>query len=51
MAYFQQRLGNWREIVKRKGHDRITRTFDAKVGAGVDARSIENEMERGVLSR
>ena len=49
MAYFQQRSGNWRAIVKRNGHERITRTFDTKGEAEVWARSIENEMDRGVF--
>jgi hypothetical protein len=49
MAYFQQRSGNWRAIVKRNGHERITRTFDTKGEAEVWARAIENEMDRGVF--
>ncbi|MHB8543868.1 MAG: site-specific integrase [Leptospirales bacterium] len=49
MAYFQQRSGNWRAIVKRNGHERITRTFDTKGEAEVWARSIECEMDRGIF--
>ena len=30
MAYFQKRSGSGQVIVKRKGFDRITRTFDTK---------------------
>jgi len=49
MAYFQQRSGNWRAIIKRNGYERITRTFDTKGEAEVWARAIENEMDRGVF--
>ncbi len=52
MAYFQKRSGSWRAIVKRKGFDRITQTFDTKAAAEAWARQIEAEMDRGVfLSR
>jgi integrase len=47
MAYFQKRSGSWRAIVKRKGFDRITRTFDTKATAESWARQIEAEMDRG----
>ncbi|EAY56621.1 MAG: putative phage integrase [Leptospirillum rubarum] len=49
MAYFQKRSGSWRAIVKRKGFDRITRTFDTKASAEAWARQIEAEMDRGVF--
>jgi len=49
MASFQKRSGAWRATVKRKGFDRITGTFDTKGEAEVWARSIENEMDRGVF--
>ena len=49
MAYFQKRSGAWRSIVKRKGFDRITRTFDMKTAAEAWARQIEAEMDRGVF--
>ena len=48
MAYFQKRSGSWRAIVKRKGFDRITQTFDTKATAEAWARQIEAEMDRGV---
>lgn len=47
MAYFQKRRGSWRTSVKRKGFDRITRTFDTKVAAEAWARQVEGEMDRG----
>jgi integrase len=47
MAYFQKRSGSWRAIVKRKGFDRITRTFDTKAAAEAWARQIEGEIDRG----
>lgn len=49
MAYFQKRSGSWRAIVKKKGYDRITRTFDTKTEAEFWARQIEAEMDRGVF--
>ena len=49
MAYFQKRSGSWRAIVKRKGFDRITRTFDTKSAAEAWARQIEGEMDRGIF--
>jgi hypothetical protein len=49
MASFQKRSGSWRAIVKRKGFDRITRTFDTKASAEAWARQIEAEMDRGVF--
>ena len=48
MAYFQKRSGSWRAIVKRKGFERVTRTFDTKAAAETWARQIEAEMDRGV---
>jgi len=48
MAYFQKRSGSWRAIVKRKGHERITRTFDTKAAAEAWGRQVEAEMDRGV---
>ncbi|MHB1285889.1 MAG: tyrosine-type recombinase/integrase [Leptospirales bacterium] len=47
MAYFQKRSGSWRTIVKRKGFERITRTFDTKAAAEAWARQVEGEMDRG----
>ena len=49
MASFQKRSGSWRGVVKRKGFDRITRTFDTKGEAEAWARLIESEMDRGVF--
>ena len=49
MAYFQKRSGSWRAIIKRKGFDRITRTFDTKIAAETWARAVEGEMDRGVF--
>ena len=49
MASFQKRSGSWRATIKRKGFDRITSTFDTKTEAEKWARSIENEMDRGVF--
>ena len=49
MAYFQKRSGSWRAIIKRKGFDRITRTFDTKAASEAWARQIEAEMDRGVF--
>ncbi len=47
MAYFQKRSGAWRAIIKKKGHDRQTRTFDTKAEAEAWARAVEAEMDRG----
>ena len=49
MAYFQKRSGSWRAIVKRKGFERITRTFDTKAEAEIWAATLESEMGRGVF--
>ncbi len=49
MASFQKRSGSWRAVVKRKGFDRITRTFDTKAEAEVWAATIESEIGRGVF--
>jgi len=49
MAYFQKRSGAWRAIVKKKGHERQTRTFDTKAEAEAWARALETEMDRGVF--
>ncbi|MHB8454882.1 MAG: site-specific integrase [Acidiferrobacterales bacterium] len=49
MACFQKRSGNWRVIVKRKGHGVVTHTFDTKSDAEVWARQIEGEIDRGVF--
>jgi len=48
MAYFQKRSGSWRAIVKRKGFERSTRTFDTKAEAEVWAATLESEIGRGV---
>ena len=49
MASFQKRSGSWRAVVKRKGFDRITRTFDTKSEAEAWARLIESEIDRGIF--
>ncbi|MHB8544253.1 MAG: tyrosine-type recombinase/integrase [Leptospirales bacterium] len=49
MAYFQKRSGSWRAIVKRKGFERITRTFDTKAEAEIWAATLESEMGRGIF--
>ncbi|MHB1757277.1 MAG: tyrosine-type recombinase/integrase [Leptospirillum sp.] len=49
MAYFQKRSGSWRAIVKRKGFERITRTFDTKAEAEIWAGTLESEMGRGIF--
>lgn len=50
MAYFQERSGSWRAIVKRKGFERITRTFDTKAAAEAWAKITESEMVQGIFS-
>jgi integrase len=50
VACFQKRSGAWRVIVKRKGHQTLTRTFDTKGEATVWAREVEGEMDRGVFA-
>ncbi|MHB8543312.1 MAG: site-specific integrase [Leptospirales bacterium] len=49
MATFRKRSGSWQALVKKKGFGQIARTFDTKAEAEVWARSIENEMDRGVF--
>ena len=49
MAYFQKRSGSWRAIIKRKGFERVTRTFDTKSEVETWARNVESEMDRGVF--
>jgi integrase len=49
MAYFRKRSGAWQVVVKKKGFERISRTFDTKAEAEAWARSIENEIDRGVF--
>jgi len=49
MASFQKRSGSWRAVVKRKGFDRITKTFDTKAEAEVWAATVESEIGRGVF--
>jgi integrase len=49
MAYFRKRSGAWQVVVKKKGFDRISHTFDTKAEAEAWARSIENEMDRGIF--
>jgi integrase len=49
MAYFQKRSGAWRAIVKKKGFERITRTFDTKTEAVAWAKIAEAEMVRGIF--
>jgi integrase len=48
MASFSKRGDYWRAQVRTKGQEPISRTFDTKIQAQVWARSIENEMDRGV---
>jgi len=38
----------WRAQVRRRGYEPISRTFDTKAQAEIWARSVENEMDRGV---
>ena len=49
MATFRKRSGSWQALVKKKGFGQIGRTFDTKADAEKWARSIENEMDRGVF--
>lgn len=49
MATFRKRSGAWQALVKRKGYGQISRTFDTKADAEVWARSVENEIDRGVF--
>ena len=49
MASFEKRSGNWRAIVQREGHGRITKTCDTKAQAQAWASGIENEIARGVF--
>ncbi|AWP23170.1 hypothetical protein C4901_07380 [Acidiferrobacter sp. SPIII_3] len=49
MACFQKRSGAWRAIVKRKGHETQTRTFNTKAEAEAWACVIESEIARGVF--
>ncbi|MDA8120644.1 MAG: tyrosine-type recombinase/integrase [Gammaproteobacteria bacterium] len=49
MACFQKRSGAWRAIVKRKGYQTQTRTFDTKTEAEAWARQIEGEIDRGIF--
>lgn len=48
MASFSKRGNYWRAQIRTKGQDPISRTFDTKAQAQIWARSIENEMDRGV---
>jgi integrase len=48
MASFSKRGDYWRAQVRAKGQETISRTFDTKAQAQIWARSIENEMDRGV---
>lgn len=49
MAYFRKRSGAWQVVVKRKGFDNISRTFDTKAEAEAWAKVAESEMVRGVF--
>ena len=49
MASFEKRSGNWRAIVQRQGHGRLTRTFDTKAQAEAWAATIESEIARGLF--
>lgn len=48
MASFSKRGLYWRAQIRAKGQDTISRTFDTKAQAQTWARSVENEMDRGV---
>ena len=48
MASFTKRGNYWRAQIRTKGQDPVSRSFDTKAQAQVWARSIENEMDRGV---
>lgn len=48
MASFSKRGLYWRAQIRAKGQDTISRSFDTKAQAQTWARSIENEMDRGV---
>ena len=49
MAYFRKRSGAWQVVVKKKGFERISRTFDTKSDAEAWAKVTESEMLRGVF--
>ncbi len=49
MAYFRKRSGAWQVVVKKKGFERISRTFDTKAEAEAWANVTESEMVRGVF--
>ena len=49
MAYFRKRSGAWQVVVKKKGFERISRTFDTKAEAEAWAKVTESEMVRGVF--
>lgn len=50
MATFKQRdSGWWQAQIRRKGFPEQSRTFEKKVDAEAWARSIENEMDRGMF--
>lgn len=49
MASFSKRGLYWRAQIRAKGQDTISRTFDTKAQAQAWARSVENEMDRGVF--
>ena len=49
MASFEKRSGNWRAIVQREHHGRMTRTFDTKAEAEAWATIVESEIARGVF--
>ncbi len=48
MAAFEKRGQYWRVKIRRKGYPEQTRSFDLKSQAEAWARSIENEMDKGV---
>ncbi|TCT19559.1 tyrosine-type recombinase/integrase [Thiobaca trueperi] len=45
MATFQKRSNRWRAIVRKKGHDPISKTFQTKEQAARWAREVEYEMD------
>jgi integrase len=49
MATFEPRSGNHRAVIRRKGYPTLKKTFKRKVDAEKWARSVENEMDRGVF--
>ena len=49
MATFEERSGSYRAIIRRKGYPVQKKTFKRKADAQKWARSVENEMDRGIF--